>query len=114
MINWASPTMVGDIKTSTPRALAELWGLLRDNEVETQAALEAILDMDSILALNLEDAFHTVEESEFSAEIEALIAERAEAKKAKDFARADEIRNLLKERGIILSDSPTGTQWKKV
>ncbi len=47
------------------------------------------------------------------AEIEALIEERAEAKKAKNWARADEIRDSLKEQGILLEDSAAGTKWKK-
>ena len=46
-------------------------------------------------------------------EIEALIAERTEAKKAKNWARADEIRDSLKAQGIILEDSAAGTKWKK-
>lgn len=47
-------------------------------------------------------------------EIEGLIQERAAAKKAKDFAKADSIRAVLKERGILLEDSPAGTTWKKI
>ena len=43
--------------------------------------------------------------------IEALIAERAAARKKKDFQRADEIRAQLDEQGILLKDSPTGTTW---
>jgi cysteinyl-tRNA synthetase len=43
--------------------------------------------------------------------IEAKIAERAEAKRAKDFARADAIRQELDAMGIELRDSPTGTEW---
>ena len=55
-----------------------------------------------------------VKEGELSPEaIEALIAERAEAKKAKNWARADEIRDSLKEQGIILEDSADGSKWKK-
>ena len=46
-------------------------------------------------------------------EIEALIAERAEAKKNKNWGRADEIRDSLKAQGIILEDSAAGTKWKK-
>ena len=46
-------------------------------------------------------------------EINRLINERLEAKKAKDWARADAIRNQLKEQGIILEDTPQGTTWKK-
>ena len=46
-------------------------------------------------------------------EIENLIKERAEARKAKNFARSDEIRDNLKARGIILEDTPQGTKWKK-
>ena len=44
-------------------------------------------------------------------EIEQLIAERASARKTKDFKRGDEIRNRLAEQGVILKDSPTGTTW---
>jgi cysteinyl-tRNA synthetase len=49
-----------------------------------------------------------------SAAIEALIAERAAAKSAKNFAQADQIRKQLLEKGIVLKDSPTGTTWESV
>ena len=48
------------------------------------------------------------------AEIEALILARYEAKKAKDFAEADRIRDGLKERGVELTDVPGGAVWKRV
>ena len=45
--------------------------------------------------------------------IEALIQERLEARKSKNWARADEIRNSLKEQGIVLEDSAAGTKWHR-
>ncbi|MFP8784393.1 cysteine--tRNA ligase [Planococcus plakortidis] len=47
------------------------------------------------------------------AEIEALLEERIEARKNRDFARADEIRDQLKEQNIILEDTAQGTRWKR-
>jgi cysteinyl-tRNA synthetase len=101
---------------NTPRALAELWGLLKDVPA-TPEALAAVFDMDRVLGLGLEDAvnntFDHAEEPDLVREIESLIAKRTEAKKAKDFAAADSIRQDLKDRGIILEDCPTGTTWKR-
>lgn len=47
-------------------------------------------------------------------EIEKLVAERTEAKKAKNFARADEIRELLKNMGVVVEDTRQGAKWKRV
>ena len=46
-------------------------------------------------------------------DIEALIQERQDARKAKNFARADEIRNELLEKGIVLEDTREGVKWKR-
>jgi cysteinyl-tRNA synthetase len=107
-----------DDDLSTPRALAEVWGILRDNTVAPADALAAVFKMDRVLGLGLEEAVVKQSSADavdgaFAAEIEGLIVERAEAKKTKQFARADEIRNQLKERGILLEDSKDGTTWKK-
>ncbi len=99
---------------STPRALAELWGVLREQKLPAAHALAAAFDMDRVLGLGLagQERKESGLDPVLAAEIEALIAERAEAKKARDFAKADGIRNRLKERGVLLEDGPAGTSWK--
>jgi cysteinyl-tRNA synthetase len=48
------------------------------------------------------------------AEVERLVAERAQARRVKDFARADQVREELRARGVTLEDTPRGTRWKVV
>ncbi len=54
------------------------------------------------------------QEDNLEEEIEKLIEERQEARKSKNFARADEIRDYLKEKGIVLEDTPQGVKWRKM
>jgi len=61
-----------------------------------------------ILGINVKEEAVLLDE-----EIENLIQERQDARKAKNFARADEIRNLLTEKGIILEDTREGVRWKR-
>ena len=56
----------------------------------------------------------TTEEAESEdAAIDALVAERVEARKAKNFKRSDEIRDELAAKGIVIEDTPQGPRWKK-
>jgi len=103
---------------NTPRALAGLWGLLRDPAVPAKAALEAAFDMDGALGLGLRGSLETENRpgsglsKDEEDEIGRIIEERARAKKARDFAGADALRQGLKERGIVLEDGPGGTTWR--
>lgn len=101
---------------SAPRALAELWQLIRDPQIPPAEALAAALDMDKVLGLGLGAArrAETSVDADTVARIEGLIAERSSAKKAKDWAAADAIRATLKEMGVALEDGPSGTTWKKL
>lgn len=69
---------------------------------------ETIRSLLLVLGIELED-----EEELLDEEIEALIEERNEARKRRDFQRADEIRDQLREQNIILEDTPQGVRWKR-
>ena len=104
---------------NTPQAYAELHRLVGEIHKADDAAvsdligqLKAGAELVGLLTKNPSDWFRG-EVGDDAAEIDALIAARLDARKAKDFAKADEIRNQLTAMGIILDDGPTGTTWRK-
>ncbi|WP_415884400.1 cysteine--tRNA ligase [Neptuniibacter sp. QD34_54] len=108
---------------NTPKAISVLFELVnelnkatRENSPEAGKLAGQLVRLGSILGLLQQDAdaFLKGEDKEgelSSDEIEALIVQRAEAKKAKNFAESDRIRDELAEQGIILKDSREGTTW---
>ncbi len=68
-------------------------------------SLETLMEFADVLGL-----LQSKEDNSVDPEIKKLIDERQEARKAKNFARADEIRDMLKEKGITLKDTPQGVQ----
>lgn len=73
-----------------------------------QKLLERLVTLMDVLGLTVDRKEEMLDE-----EIEKLIEERQAARKAKDFARADAIRDELLEKGIILKDTREGVQWKR-
>ena len=116
-----------DDDCNTPRALGVIFDVVRHMNREldagqiTEAAIlrSEIAKMGDVLGLLQESPAQFLEhqqtglaEASFTPEaIEALITERAAARKEKNFQRADEIRAQLDEQGILLKDGPTGTTW---
>lgn len=95
-----------------PRALAELWGTLKDPRLRASEKLTVCSEMDRVLGLDIGDI--PLPESSLEDRHMELIREREEARAAKNYQRADEIREILLESGILLKDTPQGTRWKKV
>lgn len=83
------------------------------NENSSVAFLEYLLNklvmLADILGLEVDKKDELLDDS-----IEALIEERTQAKKDKNFARADEIRDILLKDGIVLEDTRNGVRWKRV
>lgn len=73
-----------------------------------RALKERIVELMDICGLTAERGQEMLDD-----EIESLIQERQDARKAKNFARADEIRDLLADKGIILEDTREGVKWKR-
>jgi cysteinyl-tRNA synthetase len=106
-----------DDDLNTPKAIAALHDLttqankLIDSGNLTKADAETIRSVfekwDQVFAVMQEDR------GELDSEIEELIAERIQAKKDKQYARADEIRDQLLAQGIVLEDTAQGTRWKR-
>ena len=108
-----------DDDLNTADAISVLFELVK--EINTQLA-DGILSKSSV-----ENAVNTLtelcdvigicpekDEKDLDGEIEKLIEERQLARKNKDFKRADEIRDTLKEQGIVLEDTPQGVKWKRI
>lgn len=97
---------------NTSMAITVLYDLLKDNEVNDFTKRSLIESFDTVLSLNL---LQEVEEAkiddELASYVESKLAERKQAKKEKDFARADAIRDELLSKGITIKDTREGTIW---
>jgi len=103
---------------NTAAALAAIHDMVR--EINTLMAANSLTIADQQIVLDAISKFDSVfgifgkEESDIlDAEIEALIEERQAARRTRNFARSDEIRDELAEKGIILEDTAQGVRWKR-
>ena len=106
-----SSAMNNDLRA--PEALAQMWLMLKDNEVTDGEKLSLLYSFDRILGLELDKVEAKKDEKVGSDEEWKLVEERALAKKNKDWARADEIRAELLRRGFIVKDTPSGAILEK-
>jgi len=111
---------------NTPEALAVLFDLAREVNRQREAGMPSaaacgarLRELGAVLGLLRDepDAFlkgvPTAAEDPSDETIDALVAERTEARRERNFARADEIRDELQAQGIVLEDGPAGTTWRR-
>jgi cysteinyl-tRNA synthetase len=108
---------------NTAAGLAAVFDLVREGNsaiaarkmsaADARVMRDAIEDFDRVLGVIALRRAEDAKPDMPIGEIEQLIEERKAAKQRREFARADEIRTSLADRGILLEDTPAGTRWKK-
>ena len=108
----------GDLNTSL--AVTALYDVLKE-KTNDATKLYTLADFDKVVSLNLISAAEALrkkqaeeEAANADPEIDALVAARTQAKKEKNFAEADRIRDQLKAMGVEIIDTPQGAKWRKV
>ena len=110
-----------DDDLNTPAALAEMFELVRalnkaesnEDKARIKGQLLAAAKLMGLLSQTPQDWFGAGNDDPESAEIEALLEQRAAARKARDFTSADRIRDELTARGIVIEDSAQGIRWRR-
>lgn len=106
--------MDNDLNTSL--GLTCVYDVLKASDINDSEKLALIKEFDSVLSLDLlngeNKATDESVDDNLATEVEKLIQKRNEARKNKDWATADAIRDKLKEKNIVLIDTPEGVKWK--
>jgi len=99
---------------NTPQALAVAWNMLKDDSLSPADKRATLLAMDHVLGLDLANAKSvSISLDELPTEVQKLVEEREAARKAKDFAAADALREKIREAGFEIEDGDVGPHFTK-
>jgi cysteinyl-tRNA synthetase len=98
---------------NAPRALAVAWDVARSDGLSPAERRTLLVEFDAWLGLDLASALPRDALQESDPRIDALVAERERARKAKDFATSDRIRKELEAEGITIEDTAQGPRWRR-
>ena len=91
-----------------PQAMSVVWDVVK-NPVKSKKFADLLLKFDEVLGLKLDEE----EKIEIPEDIQKIVEERNEARKNKDWAKSDELRDLLNEKGYTVKDTANGTEISK-
>ncbi|MBX7044452.1 MAG: cysteine--tRNA ligase [Ignavibacteria bacterium] len=95
-------------------ALAVLWTMLKDDTLSAKQRLELAYDFDKVFGLQLDKMEKAEAADDIPGEVKSLAGQRMQAKKDKNFALSDELRNKIKEMGYEVKDSKDGYELKRL
>jgi cysteinyl-tRNA synthetase len=119
-VDWTHPEAVRfkasmDDDFNTPEAMAVLFDLANEvNKNKSSESASLLKNLGGVVGLLQRDADAFLQGSGgLALDVDALIEARLQAKKDKNFAQADAIRQQLQDAGIVLEDTPQGTTWRR-
>ncbi|HYI62498.1 MAG TPA: cysteine--tRNA ligase [Acidimicrobiales bacterium] len=98
---------------NAPQALAVVWEAIRSDDLGPADLWAFLVDADRALGFGLAEAAAPGADTGSDPRIDALVAERAAARTARDFATSDRIRDELAAEGVEVVDTPTGATWRR-
>ncbi len=99
---------------NTPKGLATMWTMLRDEKVGNGEKYRVLVDFDKVLALGVQKMKSSSREVSASDEVNSLLQQREEFRKSKNWAGADEIRKRVAAQGYEIVDTAQGPRVKKL
>ena len=119
--DWDSPTEINEPfrkefiehinnDLDMPGALAIVWKLVDDKDLETSIKAATLLDFDKVLALKLDE--YIAKPVEVPPEVQKLVVEREQVRKDKDWTRSDELRDEIRKLGYEVEDTANGPKIK--
>ncbi len=99
---------------NTPQAIALIWEILENDNLNNFYKKQLIADFDKVLGLKIESMEAYVDLKKIPEEVRKMIEERESARKEKDWEKSDKIREELKSKGYEIEDTPEGVRVSKI
>ncbi|HEY9702757.1 MAG TPA: DALR domain-containing protein, partial [Allocoleopsis sp.] len=97
---------------NTPKALATLWSVVKDKDLNDREKYLLLLDFDRVFGLGLEKLQH--EDIIVPEEVMSVVRERERARRNKDFKKSDQLRDVIKMMGFHVDDTEQGPRLKRI